>query len=92
MRFQIIEGKLKDPIDITSLSRLYDGVPLPSVTIFGENLPLWQNKPRIWQLFDGLFSIWQKFEPIFAKNYAIRQIFINANGQILNRYLAIWSL
>ena len=47
-----------------------------SVTRFGEISPFWQNMLRHWQNFNGLFSIWQKFD-------AIGQIYIVANGQIL---------
>ena len=39
---------------------LIDWMNVSSVTRFGEILPLWQN-------WDGLFSIWQNFEPTLAK-------------------------
>ena len=35
--------------------------------------------------FEGLFSIWSKYEPTFENAYAIEQIFIFENGQILNK-------
>ena len=34
-----------------------------SVTIFGEISPLWQNFTSLWQLFGGLFLIWQNSQP-----------------------------
>ena len=55
---------------------------LVSVTRFGEISPFWQNMLRRWQNFNGLFSIWQKFD-------AIGQIYIVANGQILKSYQGI---
>ena len=35
----------------------------PSVAIFGEICPLWQNGASLWQFFEGLRSIWRNFEP-----------------------------
>ena len=57
-----------------------------------QNFATLANILRLWQHFDGSFSIWQKFVLILAKFYAIGQIFIIVNGQIINSNLAIWSL
>ena len=43
------------------------------------------------QLLKALFTIWQTFEPILATFYAIGQIYIPINGQILKNSLAICS-
>ena len=61
------------------------------VTRFGEILPLWQNRTGLWKNVDGIFSIWQNFEPTLQK-YDIWRIFIVTNGQILNSFRATWSL
>ena len=37
-----------------------------SVTRFGENSPLWQKFTSIWQIFAGLFLIWQNAENTLA--------------------------
>ena len=37
------------------------------------------------------FSVWQNFVPTKANFYAIGQIFIVANGQIMKQNQAIWS-
>ena len=37
-----------------------------SVTIFGEILTLWQKSTGLWQVFDGLFLIWQNAYPTLA--------------------------
>ena len=37
-----------------------------SVTRFGESLPLCQKFTSLWQIFDGLFIIWQNAEPTLA--------------------------
>ena len=42
-------------------------VSMTTATRFGEISPLWQNKLRFWQNIDGLFGIWQNFEPALAK-------------------------
>ena len=39
---------------------------LPSVTRFGENLHLLQYFTSLWQIFYGLFLIWQNVEPTLA--------------------------
>ena len=45
-----------------------------SVTRLGKILPLgqtfknlWQTFKNLWQTFEGLYSVWQNFEPTFAK-------------------------
>ena len=48
----------------------FDDEPLSieaSVTRFGENSPLCQNFTSLWQLFGGLFLIWQNSKPTLAK-------------------------
>ena len=57
--------------------------PVTSVTIYGEILPLLQQKLCLWRFLDGLFSLWQIFEPTLAYFCVIRQIFIIVNSQIL---------
>ena len=57
--------------------------PVTSVTIYGEILPLRQQKLCLWRFLDGLFSLWQNFEPTWAYFCVIRQIFIIVNSQIL---------
>ena len=37
-----------------------------SVTRFGEISPTWQKFTSLWQIFDGLFLIWQNAEPALA--------------------------
>ena len=39
----------------------------PSVTRFGEILPLGQMFTCLWQIFDSLFLIWQNAEPTLVK-------------------------
>ena len=53
------------------------------MTRLGEISPLWQNFKVFGQLLKALFTIWQNFEPILAIFYAIGQIYIPINGQIL---------
>ena len=38
-----------------------------SVTRFGEISPLWQNFMNLCQMVEGIFSVWQIFEPTLAK-------------------------
>ena len=59
-----------------------------SVTRFGKILPLWQKFSSIWQIFNGLFLIWQNAEPTLA---IFGQFFIVSNGQILKNNLTIGS-
>ena len=56
-----------------------------SVTRFGAILSLRQNFKSFWLFFDGLFCIWQNFDPNWANFYDIEQIFIFANGPIQKR-------
>ena len=43
------------------------------------------------QFFEGLFTIWENPAPTLAILYAIGQVFIDVNGQMLKNNLAIWS-
>ena len=53
-----------------------------SVTGLGEIYPLWQNlKYR--------FTCWQYFEPIWQRFFAVGQIYLVLNGQMLKNNLAI---
>ena len=45
----------------------------------------------LWQFFTGLFSVGQEFEFTLANFNAMKEIFNVVNGQILKKYLAIWS-
>ena len=36
------------------------------MTRFGENLPIWQYYKNHGQIYKGLFSVWQNFEPTLA--------------------------
>ena len=65
--------------------------PSSSETRFGKISPLRQQKLRLWQFLEGLFGLWQFFEPTLANLNAIGQIFRIINGQILKNDLAIWS-
>ena len=44
----------------------------------------WQNFQNLLQTFEGLFIVWQNFDPTFLQN-------IHVNGQILKNTLSIWS-
>ena len=46
---------------------------------------------NVFSNFNGFVIIWQNIEPTLANFYAIGQMFIVANGQILNNKLANWS-
>ena len=46
-----------------------------------------KNFPTLWQSIDGLFCIWQNFEPTLGF-FAISQIFIVVNAQILKKYFS----
>ena len=53
---------------------------------------IWRKSP-LRQNFDALYLVFGKFFYILWHNlYAIWRIFIVVNAQILNSYLAIWSL
>ena len=64
-----------------------------SVTIFGEILPLWQNVKSLWAIFKVIFKyVCGKFCNLVWKCfYAIGQVNIVTNGQIVKNNLAIWS-
>ena len=59
-----------------------------SVTRFGKIVPLRQMFTCLWQIFQGIFLIWQNAEPNLTN---IGLIFIVANGQILKTNLNILS-
>ena len=42
---------------------------MTNVTRFGKIWPLWQKFTSLWQIFDGLFVIWQNAEPTVEKLY-----------------------
>ena len=42
---------------------------MTNVTKFGKIWPLWQKFTSLWQIFDGLFVIWQNAEPTVEKLY-----------------------
>ena len=44
---------------------------------------IWQKFISLWQFFEGLFNIWQNFEPTLSTFYVIGQKFIVVKGQIL---------
>ena len=46
---------------------------------------------RVWPFLEWLFSIWQNWEHTLAIFYALGQIFVVLNGQMLKNNLAIWS-
>ena len=50
-----------------------------------QNTPLGQTVKYFWLFSEGLFCIWQNFDPNWANFYEIEQIFIVANGPILKR-------
>ena len=51
------------------------------MTRFDENSRLWQNFKSF---YEGLFRIWQNFEPASSNCHANEQFFNAVNGQILN--------
>ena len=55
-----------------------------SVSRFGRNF-------ATLAIFTGLFSVGQEFEFTLANFNAMKEIFNVVNGQILKKYLAIWS-
>ena len=61
-----------------------------SVTRFGVILPLWQHFINLYQMVQGLFNVWQIFEPTLA-NCVFGPAFNVVKGQILKNNLAIWS-
>jgi len=58
---------------------------------FREISPLWQQKLSLWQLFEGLFSIWQYSELTLANFYALGKISLIENVKYFKNDLAIWS-
>ena len=44
---------------------------------------IWRN---IWQLFEGLISIWQTFEPTLENSVSFWAIYIAVNVQILSKH------
>ena len=67
------------------------------MTRFGEFLSLWLKVESLRQFLFGQFSAWQNLRPTWANYYAIWQIFIVVNGQILvniiypSGHTAAWS-
>ena len=63
---------------------------LSSVTIFRNILQLWRNLAS-WAIFEGLFSIWQKFDLFRCMVHFVRW----HKGPNIHKYLtnnlAIWS-
>ena len=51
--------------DVRSPWSIVQSLSSASVTRFGEISPLGQNFKILWQVLNGLFSIWQNFEPKF---------------------------
>ena len=63
-----------------------------SVTRCGKISPFWQKFPSLWQMFQGLFLVWQNAEPTLANfGTLLGKFFIVANGQILEINITIWS-
>ena len=52
------------------------------MTRFGEISPLWHNFKRFGQIFEGVFSIWQKIILLWPNCDAIGQVSIFVDGQI----------
>ena len=47
---------------------------------------------KFWQFYEGLFNIWQNYEPTKVKKYTFGHIFVVVNGEILKNNRTIWSL
>ena len=61
-------------------------------TRFGEISPLWQNLIKVFGNFSGVNLVFGKIWDLFGHIlYAIEQIFIERNGQILTNTVDIWS-
>ena len=59
-----------------------------SVTRFGKISPLIQQKNKSLTILRGfIWSAWQNFEPMLANLYAIGQIFVVGNSQILKKMI-----
>ena len=52
------------------------------MTRFGEISPLWLNFKSLGQIFWGLISNWQNFDPTVAKMFFIWHVFIVVDGPI----------
>ena len=83
-------SKIFSPKDSASLNfRAFVNFYAPSsVTRFGEISPLWLNCSSLWQLFEGLFSIWHNLEERLWHIYVVGQILIIVNGQRYKNNLA----
>ena len=46
---------------------------------------LWQQKLSLWQFLEGLIVLGQNFEPTLTNFYAIGQIFLIVNSQMLKK-------
>ena len=53
------------------------------MTRLGKISPLRHNFKNLGHIFEGLFSVWQNFDPILAKKFTLGQVFIAVDGQIL---------
>ena len=74
------------------LDKLLMGNIMLSVTRLGKILPLGQTFKNICQTFEGLYSVWQNFEPTFAKMVlTFGQIWAIVSSQIIKNNLAKWS-
>ena len=51
-----------------------------------QNVAIWPKILSLWQFVWGVFSIRQNLKYSLANIHATGHIFINLNGQILNRY------
>ena len=73
-----------------SISRRFSSVS--RVARFGEISPFWQYFNSLRRLCEGLLSVEGKnLNLLWSTFYAIGQIFIFPNGQILSKNLAFWS-
>ena len=61
------------------------------MTRFGEITPFWQNLQSLGQFCKGLFYYFTILDRLWQILYAIGQVFIDVNGQMLKKNLAIWS-
>ena len=62
-----------------------------SVTKFGEISPLWHNLQSLGQFLDGLFTIWQNFEPTLASFIYFWANFHRCKWPNVENDIAIWS-
>ena len=61
------------------------------MTRFGKVSTLWQTPQSLGKFIEGLFTSWQKLDLLWQILYAIGQIFVDVNGQMLENNLAVWS-